>query len=357
MVSSTSSGIAGRTGGGPASNIGSGAAPLPPRPPGRWQEALAAAIRDPAELCSLLGLDSAQVGLSAAAARDFPLLVPRGYAARMRHGDPLDPLLRQVLPIRAERAATPGFSSDPVGDAAAQRAPGLLHKYAGRALLVTTGACAIHCRYCFRRHFAYDELPTAGEAWEPALAEIAADGSLEEVILSGGDPLTVSDVRLAELAKRLAAIDHLRRLRIHTRLPIVLPERVDDALVAWLSGTRLTPIVVVHANHPAEIDAEVGTALARLSAAGVLLLNQSVLLAGINNDLETLAELSRRLIEARVFPYYLHQLDRVAGAAHFEVPIERGRELVEQLRARLPGYLVPRYVQELAGEPCKRTLS
>ncbi|MBX9790294.1 MAG: EF-P beta-lysylation protein EpmB [Pirellulales bacterium] len=357
MASSTSSGIAGRAAGGPANNEGPDAAPLPPRPLRGWQQALRDAIRDAAELCSLLELDAAQLGLSAAAARDFPLLVPRGYAARMRRGDPDDPLLRQVLPIRAECAVTPGFSADPVGDAAAQRAPGLLHKYAGRALLVTTGACAVHCRYCFRRHFAYDELPTAGVAWEPALAEISADRSLEEVIFSGGDPLTISDVRLSELAARLATIDHLRRLRIHTRLPIVLPERVDDALVAWLSGTRLTPIVVVHANHPAEIDADVAAALARLAAAGALLLNQAVLLAGVNDDVETLVELSRRLIEARVFPYYLHQLDRVAGAGHFEVAIERGRELVEQLRARLPGYLVPRYVQEFAGEPCKRPLS
>ena len=357
MASSTSSGIAARTADGPASNEVPGAAPLSPRPLRRWQQALRDAIRDPAELCSWLELDAGQLGFSAAAARDFPLLVPRGYAARMRRGDPLDPLLRQALPIRAERALTPGFSADPVGDALAQRAPGLLHKYAGRALLVTTGACAIHCRYCFRRHFAYDDLPTAVEAWGPALAEIAADRSLEEVILSGGDPLTISDVRLAALAAQLAAIDHVRRLRIHTRLPIVLPERVDETLLDWLGGTRLTPIVVVHANHPAEIDDEVAAALARLAAAGVLLLNQSVLLAGVNDNVETLAELSRRLIEARTTPYYLHQLDRVAGAGHFEVPIERGRELVEQLRARIPGYLVPRYVQEFAGEPCKRPLS
>jgi EF-P beta-lysylation protein EpmB len=223
-------------------------------------------------------------------------------------------------------------------------------------LLVTTGACAIHCRYCFRRHYAYDELPPAAEAWAPALAAIAADASIDEVILSGGDPLTLSDARLAALAEQLAAIPHVRRLRIHSRLPIVLPERVDDELLAWLSGTRLTPVMVVHANHAAELDDEVAAACARLSAAGAMLLNQTVLLRGVNDDAQALAALSRRLIELRVTPYYLHQLDRVAGAAHFEVPVERGLALVEQLRAELPGYLVPRYVHEVAGEASKRPL-
>jgi len=314
------------------------------------------AVRDAAELCSLLGLDVAEMGLSAAAARDFPLLAPRGYVARMRYADPADPLLRQVLPLVAETDRMPGDQQDPVGDRAAELAPGLLHKYKGRVLLVATGACAIHCRYCFRRHYAYDELPPAVEAWAPALAAIAADDSIDEVILSGGDPLTLSDARLAALAEQLAAIPHVKRLRVHSRLPIVLPQRVDDDLLAWLTGTRLTPVMVVHANHAAELDDEVAAACARLAAAGVLLLNQSVLLRGVNDDATTLAALSRRLIELRVTPYYLHQLDRVAGAAHFEVPAERGLALLEQLRAELPGYLVPRYVQEVPGEASKRPL-
>lgn len=321
-----------------------------------WQQALREAVRDAAELCSLVGIDVAEMGFSPAAARDFPLLAPRGYVARMRYGDPADPLLRQVLPLAAETHYLPGDQQDPVGDRAAELAPGLLHKYEGRVLLVTTGACAIHCRYCFRRHYAYDELPPAAEAWAPALAAIAADESIDEVILSGGDPLTLSDARLAALAEQLAAIPHVRRLRIHSRLPIVLPERVDDELLAWLSGTRLTPVMVVHANHAAELDDEVAAACARLSAAGVVLLNQTVLLRGVNDDAETLAALGRRLIELRVTPYYLHQLDRVAGGAHFEVPAELGLALVEQLRAELPGYLVPRYVQELPGEASKRPL-
>ena len=349
MASSTSSGLA---------TVGVAGDVVPRRgPPLRpWQRALREAVRDSAELCSLLGLDVAEMGLSAAASRDFPLLAPRGYVARMRYGDPADPLLRQVLPLAAETNRLPGDQQDPVGDRAAELASGLLHKYQGRVLLVTTGACAIHCRYCFRRHYAYDELPPAAEAWAPALAAIAADASVDEVILSGGDPLTLSDVRLAALAEQLAAIPHVRRIRIHSRLPIVLPERVDDELLAWLSGTRLTPVMVVHANHAAELDDEVAAACARLSAAGVLLLNQTVLLRGVNDDAETLAALSRRLIELRVTPYYLHQLDRVAGAAHFEVPVERGLALVEQLRAELPGYLVPRYVQEVPGETSKRPL-
>jgi EF-P beta-lysylation protein EpmB len=349
--------MAGRTAAGSASNHGGIDSSSRRRSLCPWQQALRDAIRDPDELCSLLGLDAAQLGLLPAAALDFPLLVPRGYVARMRRGDPLDPLLRQVLPIGAERAEIAGFSVDPVGDVAAELVPGLLHKYHGRVLMVTTGACAINCRYCFRRHYAYDELPPAADDWGPALAEIAADQSIEEVILSGGDPLTIADVRLAALAERLTAIDHLRRLRIHTRLPIVVPERVDDALLAWLCGTRLTPVMVLHANHPAELDAEVAAALTRLSSAGVLLLNQAVLLAGVNDDVATLAALSRRLIELRVLPYYLHQLDRVAGAAHFEAPTARGLELLEQLRSQLPGYLVPRYVQEVAGEPAKRPLA
>ncbi|MGD9644747.1 MAG: EF-P beta-lysylation protein EpmB [Pirellulales bacterium] len=356
MASSTSSGIAGRTAPASASKQGENDASAR-RPTLRpWQLALRDAIRDPAELCSLLGIDAAQLGISTVAARDFPMLVPRGYAARMRHGDAGDPLLRQVLPLAAELERPAGFSADPVGDIAAELIPGLLHKYRSRVLLVTTGACAINCRYCFRRHYAYDELPSAAEAWASALEAIAADSSIEEVILSGGDPLTISDARLAPLAQQVAAIEHVRRLRIHSRLPIVLPQRVDDALLAWLSGTRLTAIMVVHANHPAELSGDVAAALTRLAAAGVLLLNQAVLLAGVNDNVDILAELSRRLVELRVNPYYLHQLDRVAGAGHFEVPLERGQQLVEQLRARLPGYLVPRYVQEVPGEPAKRPL-
>jgi EF-P beta-lysylation protein EpmB len=235
-------------------------------------------------------------------------------------------------------------------------APGLLQKYAGRALMVATGACAVHCRYCFRRHFPYDEVPKGFAAWEPALEQLAADESIHEVILSGGDPLTLVDSRLAILVEQLAAIPHLRRLRVHSRLPIVIPERVNDELLAWLRGTRLAPVMVVHANHPREIDRDVELALGRLIDAGVPVLNQAVLLQGVNNSADVLTELCERLIDLRVMPYYLHQLDRVAGAAHFEVPESEGLQIMAELRRRLPGYGVPRYVRERAGDEHKWVL-
>ena len=292
-----------------------------------------------------------------AAAQGFPLFAPLGYVARMKRGDTDDPLLRQVLPLGMELESSTGFTADPVGDLAAAPTPGLLHKYQGRVLLVTTGACAVHCRYCFRRHFPYAEGPRSPAEWEPALRLIAADESVEEVILSGGDPLTLVDSQLAELAEKIAAIPHVQRLRIHTRLPIMIPERVTDELLAWLRGTRLAPWMVVHANHANELDEEVAAALARMIDAGIPVLNQAVLLRGVNDNIEALVALSRRLVNLRVTPYYLHQLDRVQGAAHFETPLERGLALIAALHARLPGYAVPRYVQETAGEPGKRVLA
>lgn len=292
-----------------------------------------------------------------AAAREFPVFAPLEYLARVRPGDPHDPLLRQILPLADELEDVPGFGDDPVGDEPATMAAGVLRKYRSRVLLVTTGACAVHCRYCFRRHFGYEQVPKAPAAWEPALARIAAATEVDEVILSGGDPLTLVDTRLAELVAQIQRIDHVQRLRIHTRLPIMIPSRVDDRLLAWLAATRLTTILVIHANHAAELDDAVARGLAALSQVGVLLLNQSVLLRGVNDDIETLVELSQRLVDLGVMPYYLHQLDRVRGGAHFEVPVDRGRKLVEALRSRLPGYAVPRYVQEIAGAASKTVLA
>jgi EF-P beta-lysylation protein EpmB len=292
-----------------------------------------------------------------AAAREFPVFAPLEYLARMRPGDPHDPLLRQILPLADELDDVPGFGDDPVGDEMATFAAGMLSKYRSRVLLVTTGACAVHCRYCFRRHFAYEHAPKAPAAWEPGLARIAATAEVDEVILSGGDPLTLVDTRLAELVARIQQIEHVRRLRIHTRLPIMIPSRVDERLLAWLADTRLTTILVIHANHAAELDDAVAHGLAALSDVGVTLLNQSVLLDGVNDDVETLVELSRRLVDLGVLPYYLHQLDRVRGAAHFEVPVDRGRALVEAMRSCLPGYAVPRYVQEIPGAPSKTVLA
>ena len=321
-----------------------------------WQEAVKDAVRDPTELCRLVGLPPRYASDARRADGVFPVFAPRGYIARMRPGDPLDPLLRQVLPLEDELAEVAGFAHDPVGDRAATRLPGLLHKYHSRILMVTTGACAVHCRYCFRRHFPYGEGPKSPAAWQAAIETIAGDDSLREVILSGGDPLMLVDDHLRQLAAQLAKIPHLRRLRIHTRLPLMIPERINAELLEWLVGNRLTPIMVIHANHAQELSGPVVDALARLSAAGVPLLNQAVLLRGINDDADTLAELCERLVDLRVMPYYLHQLDRVAGAAHFEVDEAIGRDLVQQLRRRLPGYAVPRYVRETAGDESKQVL-
>jgi EF-P beta-lysylation protein EpmB len=331
------------------------AAPLPLQPPG-WQQLWREAVRDPRELLSMLGLDALAARISEDAARQFPLRVPRGFVARMRPGDPHDPLLRQVLPLDDEDRIVEGFALDAVGDAAARAGTGVLRKYRGRALLVTTGSCAIHCRYCFRRHFPYAEDTAAANGWREAVGLIAANREIDEVILSGGDPLSLATSKLAELTTALADIPHLRRLRIHTRLPIVLPERVDTALVDWLRAMPWPVTVVVHANHAQEFDGVVDAALARLRSAGAFLLNQAVLLGGINDSVEALAALSERGHAAGVLPYYLHQLDRVQGAAHFEVPDARAMELHRSLAARLSGYLVPRLVREVAGDPGKRPL-
>lgn len=321
-----------------------------------WQAELRAAVRTPADLCRRLGLEDDWAAAAAAGAAEFPVFVPPSYLARMRPRDPADPLLRQVLPLVEEGATVEGFSRDPVGDTLAELHSGVLQKYAGRALLVTTGACAVHCRYCFRRHFPYETVPHSDAAWEHALAAIVSDPSIHEVILSGGDPLMLVDAKLAALVGKIAAIPHVVRLRVHTRLPVMIPSRVTQDLLTWLTGTRLTPLMVIHANHAQELDEQVGQSLASLRVAGVMLLNQAVLLRGVNDTVEAQQELNERLVELGVTPYYLHQLDRVQGAAHFEVPIDEGKRIVEQLRQRLPGYLVPRYVQEIASEPSKTLL-
>ncbi len=321
-----------------------------------WHRELAEAVRDPDELIDRLGLPEALREPARNAAKLFPLMVTESYLNRMRPGDPTDPLLRQVLPWDAEFIESPGFAADAVGDQEAILAPGLLQKYAGRALLIATGACAIHCRYCFRRHFPYSEAPRALDDWEPALQALQADDSLHEIILSGGDPLMLTDRRLADLLDLLAAIPHLTRLRIHSRLPIVLPSRVTEDLLDLLTGTRLTPIMVVHANHGCELASDVAASLKTLVRAGIPTLNQAVLLKGVNDDVDVLTDLCERLVNLGVLPYYLHQLDRVQGSAHFEVPEDTGRSLIAELRRRLPGYAVPRYVREVAGEEHKLPL-
>lgn len=322
--------------------------------PHDWRQAWRDAVRDPRELLGLLGLDSLVDNLSTTG--QFPLRVPRGFVARMRHGDANDPLLRQVLPLDDEDRIVPGFELDAVGDGEARRGGGVIHKYRGRALLIATGSCAVHCRYCFRRHYPYGQDTAAAAGWGEAVELVAGDSTLHEVILSGGDPLSLADHKLAELTDALRTVPHIRRLRIHTRLPVVLPERVNAGLLAWLHGLPWPVTVVLHANHANEFDASVDTAVAALRGTGATLLNQAVLLRGINDSVDALAELCERGFEAGVLPYYLHQLDRVAGAAHFEIDDVQALALHAALAARLPGYLLPRLVREVAGAPGKTPL-
>jgi L-lysine 2,3-aminomutase len=373
-----------------------------------WQEAMRRAIRSTAELRRRLGLgpetddsggddsggddsggDDSASGLLgreiARAERDFSTFVPLEYLSRIRPGDPRDPLLAQVMASPVETIQVEGFTADPVGDNAARVSAGMLQKYHGRVLAIPTGVCGIHCRYCFRREFDYagsaddsgfassthaaigggDQAPQAGadagaaistgvdDAWRPMIERLADSPEVDEVILSGGDPLTLSDAKLDRLIAAIESVPHVARLRIHSRMPVAIPQRVTPELVARLRSSRLACWVVIHCNHPREIDAAVAKSVGDLIDAGIPVLNQAVLLAGVNDDLGTLEGLCRTCVNLRVQPYYLHQLDRVAGAAHFEVPVSRGLELIEGLRRRLPGYAVPTYVTEIAGAASK----
>ena len=321
-----------------------------------WQKSLARAIRDPREVLARLELPMDLLPEAQTAAQDFPLLVPHAYVARMRPGDPQDPLLRQVLPLGEELQPAPGFVSDPVGDLPAMPRPGLLHKYHGRALVVTTGACGIHCRYCFRRHFPYARANPMPERWQQVRDYLLADDSIEELILSGGDPLSLSDHRLDGLLNAVRGVPQLRRIRLHTRYPIMLPERLTPELTALLCDTHWQVILVIHANHANEINAAVHSGLQPLRDSGITLLNQSVLLQGVNDSETALVDLSEALFAAGVLPYYLHQLDPVQGAAHFRVDDRHALALHAALRRRLPGYLVPKLVREQAGEAAKTPL-
>ena len=318
-----------------------------------WRRELAEAVTDPAELLHLLELDPALLPAARRAAARFGLRVPRAYLANMRRGDPLDPLLMQVLPLAAELEARAGFGPDPVGDRAAMEVPGVLAKYAGRALLMTTGACAVNCRYCFRREFPYAEGTLTPARLEAAVAGLAAMPGLEEVILSGGDPLVLPTARLLRISTALGTLPGVGRLRIHTRTPVVLPARVDGPLLDWLAGLPWRVVVVLHVNHPRELSADVQAACGALARSGATLLNQSVLLKGVNDDEAVLAELSNRLFDAGITPYYLHLLDRVAGTAHFDTASKTAAQLHAGLQARLPGYLVPRLVREVPGAHAK----
>ena len=322
----------------------------------QWQRELAAAVTDPAELLRLLDLDPRQLPQVQMAGARFPLRVPRYFVKLMRRGDPHDPLLAQVLPLAVEEEPLSGYRKDPVDDMSASREHGILQKYQGRALMVATGACAVHCRYCFRRHFPYAD-QSALRHWKGAMQTLRQLPDTSELILSGGDPLSLSDDRLQQLLAEADQVTPLQRLRIHSRLPVVLPSRVTERLARLLSESRLQAVMVIHANHPREITPDLGRAMQRLSAAGTTLLNQSVLLKSVNDDADTLAALSEGLLGIGVLPYYLHLLDPVAGAAHFDVPLARALQLHAELSSRLPGYLVPRFVREQPGRPYKTPIS
>jgi EF-P beta-lysylation protein EpmB len=321
-----------------------------------WRQQLADVIRSPAELFDMLDLPANQLTSSEQAEQLFALRVPRPYAARIRKGDLNDPLLQQVLPQGKELLAIPGYSNDPLAEKDSNPVPGLIHKYAGRVLLVASGGCAINCRYCFRRHFPYSDNNPGRNGWQSALDYIANDNSIHEVILSGGDPLVNTDDALTSLITAIAAIEHVTTLRIHSRLPIVIPARLNRSLLSLLQQCRLQVVLVVHCNHPNEIDSDVSQALRRAANHQITVLNQSVLLAGINDNAETLSRLSHALFATGTLPYYPHVLDKVAGAAHFDLPDHKALALIKQLRAMLPGYLVPKLVREIPEKPSKTPL-
>lgn len=319
-----------------------------------WQSQLRDVITSIDELCTLLQLRAADLGFSAAASQDFALKVPQAFARRMRAGDPLDPLLLQVLASQQEMKPSPGFGNDPVGEiGTANPQPGIIHKYQGRLLLIVASGCAVNCRYCFRRHFPYSDNRNSRAQWRDAIDYIAARPQISEVILSGGDPLIAGDRQLQELVEGLASIDHVKRLRIHSRLPVVIPARITPSLLDAVTHPKLQTVMVIHSNHANEIDGTVATAMAALQQRGITVFNQAVLLARINDSTDALTALSEKLFTAGVIPYYLHLLDPVAGAAHFEVEENRARQLMREVTARLPGYLVPKLVRETADADAK----
>ncbi|EMA4138484.1 EF-P beta-lysylation protein EpmB [Cronobacter turicensis] len=321
-----------------------------------WLSQLADVITDPDELLHLLNIDASEELLAGRDARRlFALRVPRAFAARMEKGNPQDPLLRQVLTSREEFVAAPGFTTDPLEEQNSV-VPGLLHKYHNRALLLVKGGCAVNCRYCFRRHFPYADNQGNKRNWQAALDYIATHPELDEIIFSGGDPLMAKDHELEWLVANIEAIPHIKRLRIHSRLPIVIPARITDALVRLLGETRLQVLLVNHINHAQEIDDAFRAGMTKLRAAGVTLLNQSVLLKGVNDNAATLAALSNALFDAGVMPYYLHVLDKVQGAAHFMVSDDEARAIMRELLSQVSGYLVPKLAREIGGEPSKTPL-
>ncbi|MEI8570707.1 EF-P beta-lysylation protein EpmB [Methylomonas sp. LW13] len=317
-----------------------------------WQQALADAFTSVEALCDYLNISTGSVAMLPDF-KAFPLRVPRGFADCMRRGDPNDPLLRQVLPTQNELIDYPGYSHDPVGDLGAVAEAGIIHKYHGRVLLISTGACAVHCRYCFRRNFPYTELQLSTQKVQQALSYIISHPEISEVILSGGDPLLLNDEKLGQLLARLGEIEHIKRIRIHSRVPIVLPMRITQPLLNSFSSLSQQVVMVFHANHANELSAAVGAICGDLRRHGITLLNQSVLLKGVNDAGRTLCELSEKLFELGILPYYLHVLDHASGTGHFEVSETTARQLLEDMQSHLPGYLVPKLVKEQAGAAYK----
>lgn len=322
-----------------------------------WQSQLSDLITDPLELLNLLELSTNQL-LSGAilASEKFKLRVPRAFVGKMNAKDPLDPLLLQVLPHHLELEEHPEFVTDPLGEEATNQLPGVLHKYKSRFLLTLTGACAVHCRYCFRRHFPYQENLPKNEDWLNIKNYIESNPDINEVILSGGDPLTLSNRKLALWLERLSSLKQVKILRIHSRVPIVIPNRIDEELISLLKNSRLRIILVVHSNHASELDDFTCSKLLQLSEHHITVLNQAVLLKGVNDSAQTLTDLSYRLFEARVMPYYLHVLDKVKGAQHFDLIPSEIDAIYQDVLASLPGYLVPKLVREIAGEKNKTPL-
>ncbi|MEW6483362.1 MAG: EF-P beta-lysylation protein EpmB [Pseudomonadota bacterium] len=321
-----------------------------------WLQQLTEVVTEPDELLKLLDLEhlpALQAGTGAR--RLFALRVPRAFIRKMEKGNPQDPLLLQVITQQEEFISTPGYSIDPLEEQQ-NAVPGLLHKYRNRALLLVKGGCAVNCRYCFRRHFPYQDNQGNKRNWQAALDYIRHHPELDEIIFSGGDPLMAKDHELDWLISELEAIPHILRLRIHSRLPVVIPDRITPGLCQRLSQTRLQVIMVTHINHANEIDPALTEAMARLKRAGVLLLNQGVLLKGINDSAATLAALSNALFNAGILPYYLHVLDKVQGAAHFYVSDEEARKIMRELLAMISGYLVPKLAREIGGAPSKTPL-
>lgn len=321
--------------------------------PQKWQQILSDLITNPKDLTKYLRLNEADRPASLMAQTQFPMKVPMPFIAKMNKADWNDPLLKQIWPAQQEELVDSRYVTDPLAEAASNPIPGLLHKYHGRVLLTAAPHCAVHCRYCFRRHFDYEENAPSRALWQRCFDYINADSSIEEVILSGGDPLALADKQLSWLLDELESIDHITTIRIHTRLPIVIPQRITEELVDVLSQRKIKLVMVIHCNHPQELCAQSNLSLNTLSANGVILMNQSVILKDVNDNADCLVELSKKLFSVNVLPYYLHLPDEVAGTAHFDVSKSRALELLAQMQTQLPGYLVPKLVKEEAGEPSK----